>query len=131
MRDTSKMETTDNEQNPAAYDQRPWGGFTIIDEGDNYKVKRLEVLPGKRLSYQRHSSRSEHWFVVRGIAKVTLNGVEILLKKGDSLDVLTGDAHRIENPDPAETLILIESQIGDYFGEDDIERLEDDFGRVK
>ena len=111
------------------FDQRPWGSFTVLDEGSDYKVKRLEILPQKRLSYQRHARRAEHWFVVRGIAKVTLNGAQILLKKGESLDVLTGDAHRIENPDPSEILVLIESQIGDYFGEDDIERLEDDFGR--
>jgi mannose-6-phosphate isomerase-like protein (cupin superfamily) len=112
------------------FDQRPWGSFTVLDEGSDYKVKRLEILPQKRLSYQRHARRAEHWFVVRGIAKVTLNDVEILLKKGDSLDVATRDAHRIENPDFSETLVLIESQIGDYFGEDDIERLDDDFGRV-
>ena len=112
------------------FDQRPWGSFTVLDEGSDYKVKRLEILPQKRLSYQRHARRAEHWYVVRGIAKVTLNGVEILLKKGDSLDVLTGDAHRIENPETTDTLVLIESQIGDYFGEDDIERLEDDFGRI-
>jgi len=111
-------------------DQRPWGSFTVLDEDSDYKVKRLEILPQKRLSYQRHARRAEHWFVVRGIAKVTLNGVEILLKKGDSLDVLTGDAHRIENPNASELLVMIESQIGDYFGEDDIERLEDDFGRM-
>jgi len=123
------METTENQNNSPAFDQRPWGSFTVIDEGDNYKVKRLEVLPGKRLSYQRHSRRAEHWFVVRGIAKVTLNGVEILVKAGESLDVKCGDAHRIENPHSSEPLILIETQTGEYFGEDDIVRLEDDFGR--
>ncbi len=111
------------------FDQRPWGSFTVLDEGDNYKVKRIEVLPGKRLSYQRHSRRAEHWYVVRGIANVTLNGNEILVKMGQSIDIGTGDAHRVENPDPSELLIFIETQSGDYFGEDDIERLEDDFGR--
>ena len=111
------------------YDERPWGSFTVIDEADEYKVKRLEVLPGKRTSYQRHTRRAEHWYVVRGIAKVTLNGNEILVKMGESLDVACGDAHRIENPDASETLILIETQTGEYFGEDDIERFEDDFGR--
>src|SRR5438093_9614714 len=105
------------------FDERPWGSFHVLDEGENYKVKRLEVLPGKRLSYQRHSRRAEHWFVVRGIAKVTLNGVEILVKAGESLDVECGDAHRIENPDASGSLILIETQTGEYFGEDDIVRL--------
>ena len=123
------MKTTKDQKTSAAYDERPWGSFTVLDEGDDYKVKRLEVLPGKRLSYQRHSRRSEHWFVVRGIAKVTLNGVEILVKTGGSLDVACLDEHRIENPETVGMLILIETQTGEYFGEDDIVRLEDDFGR--
>jgi mannose-6-phosphate isomerase-like protein (cupin superfamily) len=121
---------TEDQNNSPKHDQRPWGSFTVLDEADDYKVKRLEILPGKRLSYQRHTRRAEHWYVVRGIAKVTLNGNEILVKKGESLDVLTGNAHRIENPDVSETLVLVETQIGDYLGEDDIERLEDDFGRA-
>lgn len=112
------------------FDQRPWGSFTVLDEGDNYKVKRIEVLPGKRLSYQRHKRRAEHWYVVRGIANVTLNGNEILVKTGHSIDIGQGDAHRVENPHESELLVFIETQSGDYFGEDDIERLEDDFGRM-
>ena len=71
--------------NSPVFDQRPWGSFTVLDEGDGYKVKRLEVLPNKRLSYQKHARRAEHWFVVRGIAKVTLNGVEILEKMAKPL----------------------------------------------
>jgi len=112
------------------FEERPWGSFTILDEGENYKVKRLEVLPGKRLSYQRHAHRAEHWFVVRGTAKVTLNGSEILVRTGEALDIPVGSAHRIENLPGAEKLTLIETQTGDYFGEDDIERLDDDFGRT-
>ncbi len=121
----------ENEKESASpvFDQRPWGSFTILDEGDNYKVKRLEVLPGKRLSYQRHARRAEHWFVVKGIAKVTLNGVEILVKAGEAIDIAHEDAHRVENPDSEELLVFIETQTGDYFGEDDIVRLDDDFGR--
>ena len=115
---------------PALHEERPWGSFTILDEGENYKVKRLEVLPGKRLSYQRHSRRSEHWFVVRGTAKVTLNDSEILVSAGEAIDVPVGTAHRIENDPGGEKLVLIETQTGDYFGEDDIERLDDDFGRT-
>ncbi len=120
-----KKETADS----PLFEKRPWGNFTILDEGDNYKVKRLEVLPGKRLSYQRHSHRSEHWLVVRGTAKVTLNDTEIIVGTGESLDIPVGSAHRIENRPGDEELVIIETQTGDYFGEDDIERLDDDFGR--
>ncbi len=111
------------------FDQRPWGNFTVLDEGDEFKVKRIEVLPNKRLSYQKHVRRAEHWFVVRGTAKVTLNDREILVKTGEAIDIRLGDKHRVENPDSKELLIFIETQTGDYFGEDDIVRFEDDFGR--
>src|SRR5258706_8066299 len=124
------MATTEHQDNSPAFDERPWGSFTVLDEGDNYKVKRIEVLPEKRLSYQRHSRRAEHWYVVRGTAKVTLNGVEILVKTGDAVDIAREDAHRVENPNDTELLVLIETQTGDYFGEDDIVRLDDDFGRL-
>ena len=112
------------------HDERPWGSFTILDEDVDFKVKRIEVFPAKRLSYQKHRRRSEHWFVVRGIAKVTLNGKEFLVKKGEDVDIPVGTAHRVENPNAEELLVFIETQTGDYFGEDDIERLEDDFGRM-
>jgi mannose-6-phosphate isomerase len=126
------IETDSNkpDDNSPKYDQRPWGSFTVLDEGENYKVKRIEVLPGKRLSYQRHSRRTEHWFVVNGTAKVTLNGTEILVKTGQSVDIPAGTNHRVENGPDAELLIFIETQTGSYFGEDDIVRLEDDFGRL-
>lgn len=123
------METVKSENNSPVFEERPWGSFTVLDDGDGHKVKRIEVLPGKRISYQRHSRRAEHWFVVRGTAKVTLNGVEILVNAGDTVDIGSGDAHRVENPDTSETLVFIEIQTGDYFGEDDIVRLADDFGR--
>ena len=125
------MEFEVSEIGATSYEQRPWGSFTILDESESYKVKRIEVFPEKRLSYQRHKLRSEHWFVVQGTAKVTLNGSEILVKKGESVDIAAGTAHRVENPLEDETLVFIETQTGTYFGEDDIERLEDDFGRVK
>ena len=89
------METTGNQDNSPAFDRRPWGSFTVLDEGDNYKVKRIEVLPGKRLSYQRHSRRAEHWYVVSGTAKVTLNGLEILVKTGQAVEIAVEDAHRV------------------------------------
>lgn len=117
--------------NSPKFDQRPWGAFYVLDEAEGYKVKRIEVLPKKRLSYQKHSRRAEHWFVVNGIAKVTLNGVEILVKKGESVDIPLQAAHRVENPDETELLVFVEVQQGDYLGEDDIVRLEDDFGRDK
>ncbi len=113
------------------YDRRPWGSYTVLDEGPDFKVKRIEVLPQKRLSYQKHARRSEHWFIVRGTAKVTLNGVEKLVKSGEAVDIPAGTAHRVENPEPSDELIFIETQTGDYFGEDDIVRLEDDFGRTE
>jgi mannose-6-phosphate isomerase len=123
------MKNAEGKNDSPLYDQRPWGSFTILDEDADYKVKRIEVLPTKRLSYQKHAHRSEHWFVVRGTAKVTLNGKEILVKKGEDVDIPVGTAHRVENP-AEELLVFIETQTGDYFGEDDIERLEDDFGRM-
>lgn len=124
------MDMPDNEKSALTFENRPWGSFTILDERENYKVKRIEVLPGKRLSYQRHQKRAEHWFVVQGTAKVTLNGAQILVKTGEAIDIATGMAHRVENPHTSDQLIFIETQTGSYFGEDDIERLDDDFGRV-
>jgi mannose-6-phosphate isomerase len=124
------MENKEAVDNSPMYDRRPWGSFTVLDEGDGFKVKRIEVLPEKRLSYQRHSRRAEHWFIVRGTAKVTLNGTDFLVRAGEAVDISVGTAHRVENPDGHETLIFIETQTGDYFGEDDIVRLEDDFGRI-
>jgi mannose-6-phosphate isomerase len=111
------------------FDRRPWGSFAVLDEGSQYKVKRIEVLPGQRLSYQKHARRSEHWMVVQGAAKVTLDGKEISVPLGATVDIPLGAAHRVENPGP-ETLIFIEVQRGDYLGEDDIVRLEDDYGRA-
>ncbi len=119
----------DNTQSPL-YDERPWGSFTVLDEGAAWKVKRIEVLPGRRLSYQQHARRAEHWMVVSGRATVTLDGRSISLEAGQTVDIPTGAAHRIENPGPAK-LIFIEIQTGDYFGEDDIVRLQDDFGRLE
>jgi mannose-6-phosphate isomerase len=117
------------EDNSPRYDERPWGNFTVLDEGDGYKVKRIEVLPGKRLSYQKHARRAEHWFIARGVAKVTLDDRDITLSAGEYVDIPVGAAHRIENPG-VEKVIFIEVQRGDYLGEDDIVRLQDDFGRT-
>lgn len=111
------------------FEERPWGSFTVLDEGEGFKVKRIEVLPGKRLSYQRHSRRDEHWTVVQGTASVTLDGRALSVHLGGSLDVPVGSKHRIAN-EGAETLVIIEVQRGEYLGEDDIVRFEDDFDRA-
>jgi mannose-6-phosphate isomerase-like protein (cupin superfamily) len=112
------------------YDERPWGNFTVLDEADRFKVKRIEVLPGKRLSYQKHFKRAEHWYVVEGRATVTLDGRELMLRAGEAIDIPVNTAHRIENRGD-ERLVFIEVQSGSYFGEDDIVRLQDDFGRAE
>ena len=116
--------------NSPKFDRRPWGTFTVLDEGDNFKVKRIEVLPGKRLSYQKHAQRAEHWFVVQGTARVTLDDRDIEVKAGEAIDIAIGSAHRVENPGD-ELLVFIEVQRGAYLGEDDIVRLQDDFGRAR
>lgn len=92
-------------------------------------MKRIEVAPGKRLSLQRHRLRSEHWVVVQGEGTVSLDGADLILRPGDSIDIPTGAAHRMSNMG-SELVVFIEVQRGDYFGEDDIERIEDDFGRT-
>jgi len=112
------------------HDVRPWGTYTVLDDdAPDHKVKRIVVLAGKRLSYQRHARRSEHWFIVSGTARVTLDGQERTLGAGQAIDIPVGSAHRIENVGRTD-LVFIEVQHGDYFGEDDIVRLEDDFGRA-
>ena len=118
-----------NSDNSPRFDQRPWGTFTVLDEADGFKVKRIEVLPGKRLSYQKHAQRAEHWVVVEGVAKVTLDGEDIIVNAGEAIDIAIGAAHRVENPGN-KTLVFIEVQRGSYLGEDDIVRLQDDFGRA-
>lgn len=122
------MGDKDSDNSPR-FDRRPWGTFTVLDEADGFKVKRIEVLPGKRLSYQKHARRAEHWVIVNGTAKVTLDDRDILLEAGQAIDIDVGAAHRVGNPGE-EMLVFIEVQRGSYLGEDDIFRLQDDFGRV-
>jgi mannose-6-phosphate isomerase-like protein (cupin superfamily) len=100
----------------------------VIDVEDGYKVKRIEVHAGCRLSYQLHDHRSEHWVVVRGVATCLIDGVETVAYPGHSVDVPLGAKHRLGN-DGEQTLVVIEVQRGEYTGEDDITRLEDDYGR--
>lgn len=107
---------------------RPWGHYEVLQESPLHKVKYICVKQGMRLSYQRHQKRSEHWFIVSGVAEVTIDGVLSPLSAGDSLDIEAGTLHRIANVGNND-LRFIEIQTGTYFGEDDIERLEDDYGR--
>ena len=110
-------------------EDRPWGHFEVLADEPDHKVKRLTVLPGKRLSLQRHQRRMEHWYFIAGQGSVRIGDQEIVVAAGSTVDIPTRTLHRIANPGD-EPLVLIEVQRGDYFGEDDIERFEDDFGRV-
>jgi mannose-1-phosphate guanylyltransferase len=107
---------------------RPWGHYQRIDQGDDYQVKRLVVDAGKRISLQRHQHRSEHWVVVRGSARVTLEATTFDLTTNESTYIAAGAMHRLENSG-FQPLEVIEVQTGTYLGEDDIERFEDDFNR--
>lgn len=109
---------------------RPWGAFETLDSGPTHQVKRLIVNPGARLSLQRHVRRSEHWTVVQGRADVTLDGAVHRLSENQSIFLPRGAAHRVGNPGRTPT-VIIETQYGDYFGEDDIVRLADDYGRAR
>ncbi len=109
-------------------DRRPWGTYTVLDDEPTFKVKRIEVDPGRRLSYQRHARRSEHWFIVHGTAVVTLDGERREVPAGAAVDIPVGTDHRIENASDT-PVVFVEVQHGEYFGEDDIVRLEDDYGR--
>jgi glycosyltransferase involved in cell wall biosynthesis/mannose-6-phosphate isomerase-like protein (cupin superfamily) len=108
---------------------RPWGHYENLLERNDHKIKELIVNPGERLSLQKHRRRAEHWTVVSGKALVTVAEKEILLKPGQSVDIPTGTVHRIMNPGDTQ-LVIVEVQMGDYFGEDDIIRLEDDYDRI-
>jgi len=107
---------------------RPWGSYTVIETGERFKIKRIEVKPGGRLSLQAHDHRSEHWVVVSGTAVVTNGDTEYVLSSDQSTYVARGTRHRLENKG-SDTLVLIEVQSGDYLGEDDIVRFDDIYGR--
>jgi mannose-1-phosphate guanylyltransferase / mannose-6-phosphate isomerase len=107
---------------------RPWGSFTILDVGERYKIKKILVNPGQTLSLQMHFHRSEHWVVVKGTAKVTIQDKEMLVHENESIYVPKGAVHRVSNPGKV-SLEIIETQVGEYVGEDDIVRLEDIYGR--
>ena len=108
--------------------KRPWGEYTVLADEPTFKAKTITVQPGKRLSYQLHHHRAEHWFVVQGQGEVTLDGRQIPIAPGVAVDVPLGTPHRVANTG-AEPLVFVEVQHGTSFAEDDIVRLEDDYGR--
>lgn len=108
---------------------RPWGSYTILEESNGYKIKRIVVQPNKRLSLQKHFHRSEHWIVVSGTATVTVGDEKRLVRPNESTYIKAGELHRLENEGKI-PVVLIEAQVGEYTGEDDIVRIEDDFERV-
>ena len=108
--------------------QRPWGSYTIIEDTDAYKLKRIEVKPGLRLSLQSHQKRDEIWTIVAGSGIVELDETDIAVQYGTTISITREQKHRVKNTG-TEMLVFIEVQTGDYFGEDDIIRYEDDYGR--
>ncbi len=108
--------------------ERPWGTYTVLEENRNYKIKRIEVHPGERLSLQMHHHRSEHWIVVSGTARVTSGDRGFILNVNESTFIPMGTRHRLENPGKI-SLCIIEVQSGEYLGEDDIVRFQDDYNR--
>ncbi len=119
---------TDQETQTRAIEERPWGNFCILHKEKGMQVKRLELKAGLRFSLQKHMKRTENWFFISGEGIVTLGEKEIAVKKGSFLTVPQGEIHRLHNTGK-KALLLIEVQLGDYLGEDDIVRLADDFGR--
>jgi mannose-6-phosphate isomerase len=109
-------------------EERPWGYYEVLDDGPAFRVKRICVHAGQRLSYQRHQHRSEHWYVVAGSGVALVEGCDQRLAVGSTVQVDVGTPHRVANDGDAD-LVFIEVQTGSYFGEDDIERLDDDYGR--
>ena len=108
--------------------ERPWGWYQTLEEGMGHKIKRIGVHPGARISLQKHHQRAEHWVVVQGEAQVTVGAHQMALQVGQHVDIPLGEIHRMENRGGV-PLEIIELQFGNYLGEDDIVRLQDDYGR--
>lgn len=108
---------------------RPWGTYTVLEDTPGYKIKRIVVRPGKRLSLQKHYHRNEHWIVLSGTATVTVGDNTFLVRPNESTYIKMGEMHRLENKGKID-LVLIEAQVGEYTGEDDIVRIDDDFKRI-
>lgn len=109
-------------------EKRPWGAFFVLSDEKDFKIKKIEVNPSKRLSYQFHNKRSELWYILKGVGIVTINDKKTEVKKGSIVKIKKLEKHRIEN-NGTKTLTFIEVQTGSYFGEDDIVRIQDDFDR--
>ena len=122
MNTTSRIETIERTE-------RPWGWYETVSEVAGNKVKRIRVHPGQQLSLQKHHQRAEHWVVVLGTARITLDERQFDLQTGQACDIAVGQVHRLSNL-TAEAVEIVEVQFGDYLGEDDIVRLEDIYGRV-
>lgn len=122
------IDSADWQEKQCATCDRPWGTYVVLDEGARHKVKRITIRPTERLSYQRHQRRAEHWFITQGHGIVTIDDERLAIEVGAAVDVPIGAAHRLENTGRVD-LVFIEVQYGDYFGEDDIVRLADDYGR--
>ena len=110
-------------------EDRPWGAWHVIDVEDGFKIKRIHVNPGARLSLQSHENRSEHWVIIKGEATCEVDGEVTVVHHGESIDVPLGAKHRLGNQG-TEELVIVEVQLGNYTGEDDIARYEDDYGRT-
>ncbi len=121
MQTTTRTETIERTQ-------RPWGWYETVSEVAGNKIKRIAVLPGQQLSLQKHNQRSEHWVVVQGLARITLGEREFDLTQGGHCDIAVGQVHRLANT-TTEPVEIVEVQFGAYLGEDDIVRLQDDYGR--
>jgi mannose-6-phosphate isomerase-like protein (cupin superfamily) len=110
-------------------DQRPWGSYTILDQGEGFQIKRIIVQPEKRLSYQSHEKRTERWTCISGMLTVIIDDKRYTLEAGDTIGINKGQKHRAMN-EGSQPTEFIEVQLGEYLGEDDIVRYEDDFGRI-
>jgi mannose-6-phosphate isomerase len=122
-------ENTNENTNSVLFEQNSWVNFTILDIGAGYKVKRFEVLPLKQLSFQTNFD-AQHWTIVQGTAKVTINDRTFSVRAGETISVGVGDIHRVENPDNSETLVFINVQCGVYFGESELVCFSEDFEKI-
>ena len=109
--------------------KRPWGFYCNIEQGEGYNLKKIVVKPGQQPSYQYHHRRSEHWVIIDGEAEITIDDQVKTYSKNQSVFIPVGSKHRVKNLSSTEDLVFIEVQTGDYFGEDDIVRIQDDYGR--
>tara|TARA_B100000686_G_scaffold350370_2_gene446167 strand:- start:1933 stop:2277 length:345 start_codon:yes stop_codon:yes gene_type:complete len=111
------------------FEERPWGSYTVLLDSNSCKVKKIVVNPSHRLSYQIHKKRSEYWVIVSGEGEVIIDDKSRQVTSGDFVKICRNEKHRIYNNSKTE-LVFIETQLGDYFGEDDIIRIEDDYNRI-